>query len=139
MQAAAARITTTVDTTSVASRKRDALRAHASQLAESWFAKMPDSLFDEVFGVESFIREQDRTAAPIPEVDLFAGLRPRRYVVGRDPVGAETTVHSAVGVLPSSRRTFDSRRTRSKMLAQADEKTAMIVVYRVDVESTAGR
>ena len=57
------------------SRKRDALRAHASQLAESWFAKMPESLFDEVFGVESFIREQDRTAAPIPEIDLFAGLR----------------------------------------------------------------
>ena len=75
VQAAAARITTTVDTTSVASRKRDALRAHASQLAESWFAKMPESLFDEVFGVESFIREQDRTAAPTPEVDLFTGLR----------------------------------------------------------------
>jgi LmbE family N-acetylglucosaminyl deacetylase len=75
MQAAAARITTTIDTTSVAGRKRDALRAHASQLAESWFAKMPESLFDEVFGVESFIREQDRTAAPTPEVDLFAGLR----------------------------------------------------------------
>jgi LmbE family N-acetylglucosaminyl deacetylase len=74
-QAAASRITTTVDTTSVASRKRDALRAHASQLAESWFAKMPESLFDEVFGVESFIREQDRTAAPTPEVDLFTGLR----------------------------------------------------------------
>jgi LmbE family N-acetylglucosaminyl deacetylase len=75
MEVNAARITTTVDTTSVASRKRDALRAHASQLAETWFAKMPESLFDEVFGVESFIREQDRTAAPVPEVDLFAGLR----------------------------------------------------------------
>lgn len=75
MQAAAARITTTVDTTSVASRKRDALRAHASQLAESWFAKMPESMFDEVFGFESFIREQDRTGAPTPEVDLFVGLR----------------------------------------------------------------
>jgi LmbE family N-acetylglucosaminyl deacetylase len=75
MEAAAARITTTVDTTLVAGRKRDALRAHASQLAEGWFAKVPESLFDEVFGVESFIREQDRTAAPVPEVDLFAGLR----------------------------------------------------------------
>ncbi len=75
MQAAAARITTTVDTTSVADRKRQALRAHASQLAESWFAKLPESLFDEVFGVESFIREQDRTAVPTPESDLFAGLR----------------------------------------------------------------
>ena len=29
----------------------------------------------EVFGIESFIREQDRTAAPLPETDLFAGLR----------------------------------------------------------------
>jgi LmbE family N-acetylglucosaminyl deacetylase len=75
MEANAARITTAVDTTPVVSRKRDALRAHASQLAESWFAKMPESMFDEVFGVESFIREQDRTAAPVPEVDLFAGLR----------------------------------------------------------------
>jgi LmbE family N-acetylglucosaminyl deacetylase len=75
MEAAAARITTTVDTTSVVSRKRHALRAHASQLDDSWFAKMPESMFDEVFGVESFIRQQDRTAAPIPEVDLFAGLR----------------------------------------------------------------
>jgi LmbE family N-acetylglucosaminyl deacetylase len=75
MEAAGARITTTVDTSAVVGRKRDALRAHASQLAESWFAKMPESMFDEVFGVESFIREQDRTAAPVPEVDLFAGLR----------------------------------------------------------------
>ena len=75
MEAAAERITTTVDTASVAARKREALRAHASQLAETWFAKMPESMFDEVFGVESFIRVQDRTAAPTPELDLFAGLR----------------------------------------------------------------
>ena len=75
LEAVAARITTTVDTIPVASRKRDALRAHASQLAQSWFAKMPESMFDEVFGVESFIREHNRTAAPVPETDLFAGLR----------------------------------------------------------------
>jgi len=75
MQAHAARITTTVDATMVAGRKRAALQAHASQLAETWFAKMPESMFDEVFGVESFIRAQDRTAAPVPELDLFAGLR----------------------------------------------------------------
>jgi LmbE family N-acetylglucosaminyl deacetylase len=75
MEAVAARITTTVDTTVVAERKRRALQAHASQLAESWFAKLPESMFNEMFGVESFIREQDRTAGPVPEVDLFAGLR----------------------------------------------------------------
>jgi len=75
MEEAGARITTTVDTTSVAEQKRNALRAHASQLAETWFAKIPESLFDEVFGAESFIREQNRTTAPVPESDLFAGLR----------------------------------------------------------------
>jgi LmbE family N-acetylglucosaminyl deacetylase len=75
MEASAARITTTVDTSAVADRKRAALRAHSSQLAETWFAKIPDSLFGEVFGSESFIREQDHTSAPLPEDDLFAGLR----------------------------------------------------------------
>jgi len=75
MEASAARITTTVDTTAVADRKRAALRSHASQLAETWFAKIPEAVFDEVFGMETFIREHDRTGAPAPEDDLFAGLR----------------------------------------------------------------
>jgi len=75
MEASAARITTTVDTTAVADRKRAALRAHASQLAESWFAKIPEPIFDEVFAMESFIREHDRTGTPVPEDDLFVGLR----------------------------------------------------------------
>jgi LmbE family N-acetylglucosaminyl deacetylase len=77
MEASSARITTSVDTTAVADRKRAALRAHASQLAETWFAKVPEPVFDEVFGTETFIREQDRTGAPVPEDDLFAGLRER--------------------------------------------------------------
>ncbi|HKA03132.1 MAG TPA: PIG-L family deacetylase [Acidimicrobiales bacterium] len=75
MEESSARITTTVDTTAVADRKRAALRAHASQLAESWFAKIPEVVFDEVFAMESFIRDADRTGAPLPEHDLFAGLR----------------------------------------------------------------
>jgi hypothetical protein len=69
------RITTNVDTTDVADRKRAALMAHASQIAESWFGKIPADLFGEVFGHESFIRVKDTTGVAVPEVDLLAGLR----------------------------------------------------------------
>jgi LmbE family N-acetylglucosaminyl deacetylase len=69
------RITTTVDTTAVATRKRAALASHASQLDNSWWVKFPQDAFVEVFGAETFIRAEDRTGAPVPEDDLFAGLR----------------------------------------------------------------
>jgi LmbE family N-acetylglucosaminyl deacetylase len=70
-----AAITTTVDIRPVLDRKYEALMAHASQLQESWFAKLPPELAAETFGFESFIRARDTTGAPIPETDLFAGLR----------------------------------------------------------------
>jgi LmbE family N-acetylglucosaminyl deacetylase len=69
------RITTTVDIRPVLARKRDALFAHASQIQESWFAKLPPDIAEQVFGWESFVRAIDRTSAPLPEDDLFAGLR----------------------------------------------------------------
>ena len=69
------RITTSIDTAAVADRKRAALSAHASQLGESWWLRFPPDAFAEVFGVETFIRARDRSGAPIPEDDLFAGLR----------------------------------------------------------------
>ncbi|HUP84471.1 MAG TPA: PIG-L family deacetylase [Acidimicrobiales bacterium] len=75
MNAIEARITTEIDVSSVVDRKRSALAAHASQLDESWWLKFPAELFSEVFGVETFIRHFDRTGAPVPEDDLFAGLR----------------------------------------------------------------
>ena len=68
-------ITTTVDVSSVADRKRDALAAHASQLDESLWVKLPPEAFADVFGEETFIRSRDRTGAPVPEDDLFTGLR----------------------------------------------------------------
>ena len=68
------RITTTVDVAAFVERKRDALAAHSSQLDESWLEKLPDGLFNDVFGRESFIRARDTTGAPTPEDDLFAGL-----------------------------------------------------------------
>jgi LmbE family N-acetylglucosaminyl deacetylase len=75
MEEAEQRITTSVDTTAVAPRKREALAAHGSQLDQSWWVRFPDDAFVEVFGHETFIRAEDRTGAPIPEDDLFAGLR----------------------------------------------------------------
>jgi LmbE family N-acetylglucosaminyl deacetylase len=69
------RITTTVDIRPVLDRKRDALFAHSSQIQESWFSKIPAEIAETVFGRESFIRAADSTGAPLPEDDLFAGLR----------------------------------------------------------------
>jgi LmbE family N-acetylglucosaminyl deacetylase len=76
-QAAAAEeaITTSVDIGPVLDRKREALFAHASQIQESWFSKLPPEIATEAFGHETFIRVTDRTGAPLPETDLFAGLR----------------------------------------------------------------
>jgi LmbE family N-acetylglucosaminyl deacetylase len=77
-QAAAseARITTTVDIRKVLGRKREALFAHGSQIQESWFSKIPPEIAEATFGYEHFIRASDTTGAPVPEDDLFTGLRP---------------------------------------------------------------
>ena len=70
-----ARITTTVDIRPVLERKRAALFAHGSQINDSWFSKPPAEVAEQAFGYEYFIRAVDTTGAPIPEDDLFAGLR----------------------------------------------------------------
>jgi LmbE family N-acetylglucosaminyl deacetylase len=70
-----ARITTTVDIRPVLSRKRDALFAHSSQIQDSFFGKLPEAVAETAFGQEFFIRAEDSTGAPLPEDDLFAGLR----------------------------------------------------------------
>jgi len=75
MEEAERRITTSVDIRPVLERKRAALLAHASQIRDSWFSKVPPELAAEVFGRESFTRATDRTGVPVPEDDLFAGIR----------------------------------------------------------------
>jgi LmbE family N-acetylglucosaminyl deacetylase len=72
---AEARITTTVDIRPVLAKKRAALLAHTSQIQDSWFSKLPPEVAESAFGAESFVRVTDTTGAPIPETDLFAGLR----------------------------------------------------------------
>jgi LmbE family N-acetylglucosaminyl deacetylase len=69
------RITTTIDIRPVLGRKRDALFAHGSQIDESWLSKVPADVTEAAFGYEYFIRSVDTTGAPVPETDLFAGLR----------------------------------------------------------------
>ena len=70
-----ARITTEVDIRPQLDRKRDALMAHTSQITDSWFSKIPPEIVESAFGKELFIRTIDETGAPVPETDLFAGLR----------------------------------------------------------------
>ena len=72
------RITTTVDIRPMLKRKNEALFAHGSQVSESWFSKIPPEIAETAFGFENFIRASDTTGAPLPEDDLFAGLRALR-------------------------------------------------------------
>jgi LmbE family N-acetylglucosaminyl deacetylase len=72
---AEARITTTVSVLPFVDKKRAALAAHASQLEDSFFIRLGPEVFSLAFGEESFIRASDSTGAPLPENDLFAGLR----------------------------------------------------------------
>jgi LmbE family N-acetylglucosaminyl deacetylase len=70
------RITTTIDIRPVLERKREALFAHGTQInGDSWFGKVPPEVIEAAFGYEYFIRVVDSTGAPLPEDDLFAGLR----------------------------------------------------------------
>jgi LmbE family N-acetylglucosaminyl deacetylase len=68
-------ITTTIDVRPFVERKRAALRLHASQIEESFFAKLPAEAFLTIFAEEDYIRVRDTTAASLPEGDLFNGLR----------------------------------------------------------------
>ncbi len=68
-------ITTTIDCSAVAGRKYASLAAHASQSDNIFFLQMGEELFSTLMGSESFVRAVDRTDAPVPEDDLFAGLR----------------------------------------------------------------
>ena len=67
-------ITTRVDVARWIGQKREAMRAHASQIsAESFFLAMPDEAFAMAFGREAFIRV-GATPPDSPEDDLLAGL-----------------------------------------------------------------
>jgi LmbE family N-acetylglucosaminyl deacetylase len=68
-------ITTVIDCSAVAGKKFASLAAHASQSENIFFLQMGEELFSRIMGSESFERAIDPTGAPVPEDDLFAGLR----------------------------------------------------------------
>jgi LmbE family N-acetylglucosaminyl deacetylase len=68
-------ITTWVDTTAFGGQKFDALAAHASQEENIFFLRLGRERFTDLMGVEHFVRVRDTTDAPLPEKDLFAGVR----------------------------------------------------------------
>jgi len=69
-------ITTWVDTSGFGPQKFAALSAHASQGDSTFFLKLGEERFVKLMGTETFVRVHDITGAPLPEDDLFAGLRP---------------------------------------------------------------
>jgi LmbE family N-acetylglucosaminyl deacetylase len=68
-------ISTVVDCTGYTDQKFASLAAHASQSDNIFFLGLPREVFAEMMGREAFVRARDRTGHPLPEDDLFAGLR----------------------------------------------------------------
>ncbi|GLW63421.1 GlcNAc-PI de-N-acetylase [Actinomadura rubrobrunea] len=69
-------ITSVVDVTPYAGRKRKALQVHASQGDSIFLLSLPEEIQEVIFGTETFVRRSTRVPAPDHEDDLFAGLRP---------------------------------------------------------------
>jgi LmbE family N-acetylglucosaminyl deacetylase len=68
-------LTTAVDVTAHLPSKRQAMRAHASQISdESFFLAMPDDVFAMAFGTEWFIRRGVPTPVDTFEASLLDGL-----------------------------------------------------------------
>jgi LmbE family N-acetylglucosaminyl deacetylase len=68
-------VQTEVDCSAYVAQKHEALAAHASQTDNADLVGLPDELFALVFGTERFVRAFDSTGTPLPEDDLFAGVR----------------------------------------------------------------
>ena len=80
----ASRITTEIDVTPWIERKRQAMRAHASQISEtSFFLAMPDPVFTKVWGHEWYIRILPATEVPIPLAKPLCWSMRRRSPIER--------------------------------------------------------
>ena len=67
------RVTTEIDVSRYVAIKRKALIAHRTQMGpDQFFMRLPESLFGDVFGQETFQRVTG--PGPTPEHDLFAGI-----------------------------------------------------------------
>jgi LmbE family N-acetylglucosaminyl deacetylase len=70
-----AQIGAIIDVSDYVGAKRQALAAHASQTADSFFFQLPESIFREMFTNEWFVRVQDPTGQSGVEDDLLRGIR----------------------------------------------------------------
>jgi LmbE family N-acetylglucosaminyl deacetylase len=68
-------ITTWVDIADYSEQKYNSLGAHASQGENIFFLQLGLEKFSSLMGLETFVRVRDTTNAPLPEKDLFDGLR----------------------------------------------------------------
>ena len=69
-------VSTYIDVSAQIERKRRALLVHATQMApETFFMKMPEPIFNVIFGLETFQLVKSLVPVPEREEDLFAGLR----------------------------------------------------------------
>jgi LmbE family N-acetylglucosaminyl deacetylase len=68
-------ITTRIDVASDVPAKLAALRAHASQADNGFWLTLPAPIVTSFMSTEYFIRAVDSTGSPVPESDLFAGIR----------------------------------------------------------------
>jgi LmbE family N-acetylglucosaminyl deacetylase len=65
-----------IDVADYVDLKVAALRAHRTQIPDDWFAmSVPEEARRAWFGIESFLRLFSGVDSPLPESDLFAGLR----------------------------------------------------------------
>jgi LmbE family N-acetylglucosaminyl deacetylase len=76
----ASRLTTEIDVTPWIETKREAMRAHASQIGEtSFFLSMPDDIFSAVWGREWYIRVRPEVVdapGPLHETELMVTVEP---------------------------------------------------------------
>jgi LmbE family N-acetylglucosaminyl deacetylase len=68
-------VTTIVEVTADVPAKLAAIRAHASQMDNAFFANLPDQVAPMIMGHEYFIRAIDANEGPVPEDDLFSRIR----------------------------------------------------------------
>jgi LmbE family N-acetylglucosaminyl deacetylase len=70
------RVTTWIDVLPFIDKKLAAMRAHRTQIPEdSWFIKLTEVVGPRAWAMETFERVRSTVDAPLPEHDLFAGLR----------------------------------------------------------------
>ena len=69
-------ISAIIDVSEFVSLKAEALQAHRTQIPADWLLlRVPEEERSEVYGLETFVRVFSSVESPLPETDLFAGLR----------------------------------------------------------------